>query len=139
MDITERKKQEKRLEQLTEQYETILNNTQEAIFLLDVEGGDTFRISHLNPTEETLLDQPITDVIGKTLSDLYDTETADKATAAYRRCIEVGEPITSVEMYQLNGEDRTFETNLAPIVSEGEMTQIVGVSREITGAIERED
>jgi len=139
LDITEHKKQERRLQRLTEQYETILKNTQEAIFLLDVEDGDTFRISQLNPSEEALLEQPPADVTGKTVYDLYDTETADKATAAYQRCLEAGEPITSVETYRLDGRDRTFETNLAPIFSDGEVTQIVGVSREITEAIEREE
>jgi len=136
-DITDRKTQQERLQQLTEQYETVFANAQEAIFLLDVEDGDTFRIAQLNPAEEGLLGYATEEVQGKTLYELYDEETADNATAAYEQCLAAGEPITSTAEYHLEGKARTFETNLAPVRTDGTITQLVGVSREITEAIER--
>lgn len=131
-DITDRKQYEERLQRRNEQYQTVLDNTQEAIFLLDVEDDETFRIAQVNQAEEELLGRSAQEIEGKTLHELYDTETADTAVDAYRRCVEREEPIVDVQEYHLDGETRVFETTLAPVVTDGEIRQVVGVSREIT-------
>lgn len=131
-DITERKERERELQELTDRYETIFNHSHDAIFLLDVEAGPTFRIAELNEREEELLGQAASDVIGHTLYDLYDEKTADRAVEAYRKCLDAGEAITDTAEYDLHGTTRTFETTLQPVRAEDEIVQIVGVSREIT-------
>jgi len=137
-DITERKERERELQELTDRYETIFNHSHDAIFLLDVEAGPTFRIAELNERDEELIGRSASDVIGSTLYDFYDGETADRAVEAYRRCLEAGESITDTAEYELDGTTRTFETTLRPVRAEGEIVQIVGVSREVTEQRQRE-
>ncbi|SFG10971.1 PAS domain S-box-containing protein [Halopelagius inordinatus] len=121
-----------------DEYRTVFETLRDEVFLLDVEDGDTFRIARVNAAEDGFLGCSAEDPRGKTLYDLYDEDVADEAVAEYRRCLERRAPTTSENAYRLAGETRVFRTELAPVISAGEVTQLVGVTREITDRRERE-
>ena len=137
-DVTEREQREQRLQELNEEYETVLDNTQDAIFLVDVEADDEFRIARINNAEEDVLGLSASEATGKEIGELFDEEIANSVRSRYRECLEEQEPVDYEETYDLPDETATFQTKLSPVVRDGEIEQIVGVTRDLTRRKERE-
>jgi len=136
-DITDRKEREQRLTRLNQEYETVLDNTQEAIFLVDVD-DDEFRIARINRAEEEILGLSAEEAKGTTVDDLFDDDIASEVRARYQECLEAKGPIEYEETYDLPDGRSTFYTKLSPVNEDGEITQIVGVTRDITERKRRE-
>jgi PAS domain S-box-containing protein len=138
-DITIRKEAELQLQKLTGEYETILNNTDEAIFLIDVNEQDVFRFKRLNRTHEKLTGLTTPQVRGKTPRELLGEELGAMVEQNYRRCFESRKTITYEEELPLPAGIRIWSTRLSPVFSEGRITQIVGSARDITEAKKAEE
>lgn len=61
-----------------------------------------------DPAEQDLLDRCTQSVPERTLHELYDEATAEKAIARPRRCVNLGEAITSIEQFSLDGAERRY-------------------------------
>jgi PAS domain S-box-containing protein len=149
-DITERKRREQELRKLNEEYEAVFENAEDAIFLMNVDapdsdstdgesGGDVeFRFERLNPSHEAKSGMS-TDVIrGKTPREALGEETGEEVEANYRRCYETREPVTYTEELPMPERDVIWQTKLAPVVVDGEVTRIVGIARDVTDSVEQE-
>jgi PAS domain S-box-containing protein len=150
-DVTERKQRKQELRRLTEEYETIFENAQDALFFVDVErtdgeremrdeGGDEieFVYRRTNRAHEEQTGFPSETVVGKTPRELTGEEAGAEIAANYRRCVEEGETITYEEELDLPAGEKVWQTKLSPVVIDGEVTQIVGIARDITEQRERE-
>jgi PAS domain S-box-containing protein len=140
-DITERKRREQERAALTEEYRAVFDNADDAIFLVDVESdGDdvTFRYARLSPAHESQTGLTTADLKGKTPREALGPETGTEVARNYRRCVEAAEPITYQEVLALPGGARTWQTKLAPVVVDGEVTRIVGIARDVTEQVESE-
>jgi signal transduction histidine kinase len=58
--------------------------------------------------------------------------------ANYHRCVNAGEPISYQEELRVGDGARFWQTKLAPVVSAGDVTRLVGVTRNVTERVERE-
>ncbi|MCK8825615.1 sensor domain-containing diguanylate cyclase [Fuchsiella alkaliacetigena] len=138
-DITERKKSEKKikekrnqLEILNQEYETIFNNTQDAMFIIKVEDENTYRYLRTNKAFQLLTGLSLTEVRGETPCEIFTEEVAREVIDNYRRCYKSKTSIEYQETLELPVGKRNWHTILSPVVKEGEVIQIVGSARDIT-------
>jgi PAS domain S-box-containing protein len=140
-EITDRRERERELRRLKQEYQSIFEAASDSLFLVDVEGtaeDPEFRLRRINPANEDVLGVPAGDVEGKSYSEAFGPAVAAEVVPSYERCLREGEPIRYEEELPLEGGARVFETTLAPIEVGGEITRIVGVSRDITEYKRRE-
>ncbi len=138
-DVTERVWTERALAELTQEYETVFTNTQDAIFLLSVElespdSEVVFRFLRLNATHEELTGFTTQQVRGKTPRELVGEELGEVLCANYRRCFESRETVLYDEVLDLPAGRRTWRTRLSPVIDTNldRVVQIIGTARDIT-------
>ena len=140
-DISVRKRREESYRELAEEYRTLLDNAEDAIFFLDVEStddGNAFRFKRLSPSYEEQTGLTTETVRNKTPREVFGEEIGAELEANYRRCVEAREPITYQEEVPVETGARFWQTNLAPVVTNGEVTRIVGITRDVTERVKRE-
>jgi len=141
-DITERKEQQRELRELAGEYEALLNNAEDAIFLVDVdESGDgdaAFQFERLSPAYERQTGITTEEVQGRTPREVFGETEGAELEANYHRCIKAREPVSYEEDLRINEEARIWQTNLAPVATDGEITHLVGITRNVTERVERE-
>ncbi|MDH5019249.1 PAS domain S-box protein [Halobacterium rubrum] len=140
-DISERKRRERRHQELAEEYETLLETVDDGIFFLDVEpdgSGYTFRFERLNVTYEEQTGITTAEVKGKTPMEVFGDDLGAKLQANYHRCANARESITYQEEVPVETGARFWQTNLAPVLADGEVSQIVGITRNVTERVKRE-
>lgn len=141
-DVTESRQRERELRRLTDEYESVIENAGDAIFLIDVEQSNsdlTFRYRYLNPAHEERTGLTTEQVQGKTPEEVLGPEHGETVRSNYRDCVESREPITYYEELEMPEGRIVWQTNLSPIIIEGNVTRIVGVARDLTERIEREE
>ena len=116
-------------------YETIFCEMEDAVFLLDVEEADgeyAFRFRRNNAAHQRLTGISLAEIQGKTPRELLGDERGAHVAENYRRCVETRETVEYEESVTVPDERREWETRLSPIVEDGTVTQVVGVSRDVT-------
>ncbi|WP_158212236.1 PAS domain S-box protein [Natranaerobius trueperi] len=116
---------------LLEEYEIIFNNTQEALFLIDVLNNN-FYFRKLNSTHEKLTGLKTEHVKGKTPVEVLGAELGQVVEANYRICIEKEETISYEEKLVFPLGEKYWLTKLTPVIKDGKVTAIVGSSTDIT-------
>jgi len=122
-------------------YETVFDEMSDAAFLIDVEQSDqdyTFTYLRNNDSHQRQTGLSETELRGQTPRDILDDEQGTVVAENYRRCVEQEETIRYEERLDLPGGTSHWQTKLTPIVDTGEVTQIVGIARDITEQKERE-
>jgi PAS domain S-box-containing protein len=140
-EVTDRVAQRQRLDELGEEYEALFSNAVDAIFLLDVDGNGPdaeFRFHRLNPAHEAATGLTTDAVRGTTPREALGEQLGAELTANYQRCLDAGRPITYEERLEFPAGRSYWETSLAPVRVNGEVTRIVGIARETTDRVERE-
>ncbi len=140
-DISGRKQQERRYEDLAEEYTTLLHTVEESIFFLDVERADdeyTFRFRRLNRSYEEQTGISTDEVRGKTPVAVFGEDLGTQLRSNYRRCVEARDPISYREELPVETGARFWQTSLAPVVSDDEVGQIIGITRNVTEQVRRE-
>jgi PAS domain S-box-containing protein len=134
-DVTERIERQRELEQ----HEAIVESMHESAWILDTEG----RIGFVNPqaVESTGFDSG--DVVGIPLEDFVASFPDDGTLERYTRYVDeilAGEREEATLTFepQTSGQQRVVEVTLAPLVSDGEVTGVVGLSRDVTERVERD-
>jgi PAS domain S-box-containing protein len=117
--------------QRRDRVETIFEHTQDALFLITVD-NETFRVQRVNRAYKELTGLSTEDVQGKSPAEILNDEQATKVEAQYRECIDRREPIKYDEKLTIGDETRFWHTRLAPVIESGEVTQLVGATRDIT-------
>lgn len=131
-DITEKKRIEEQIRSLVREYETIISNTQDAIFLVDIDENGQFRYNRVNFAyiQETGLS--LAEIKGKTPQEVYGEEIGRKIESNYMRCLREKNNLSYEEELELSAGKRIYHTNLSPIIINDKVVQIVGSSRDIT-------
>ncbi|MFP4050724.1 MAG: MASE3 domain-containing protein [Thermoplasmata archaeon] len=130
-DLEKIKKNEKKIEELKEEYEMIFNNTQDAMFLVEIDDHD-FRYIRLNSAHEEMSGLKTSEIKGKRPYEVLDSDSAEKIIKRYKECVDKKESISYEEELELPSGKRTWSTKLTPIVVDGNVELIVGSSRDIT-------
>ena len=129
---------ERKFEVQSKEYETVLNNTTDAIFLVDV-GNNEFKYTKTNTAHAKLTGLSFNEIIGKNPEEVTGKEPGKKIRKNYQECVDNKEVIHYEETLDLPGGKRTWDTKLSPVIVEGKVKQIIGVSRDITQKKEIED
>jgi PAS domain S-box-containing protein len=140
-DITERKEREREFRDLAQEYEALLHNAEDAIFFLTVDGSDenvTFRFERLSPAYERQTGLTTEEVQGQTPQDVFGPDQGAELEANYHRCVNAGEATSYQEELRVNDETQIWQTKLAPVVTDGDIDRLVGITRNVTKRVERE-
>ena len=140
-DISQRKQQEEEFQLLAEEYKTLLSTVDDSIFFLTVESSGaeyTFRFERLNRAYEEQTGITTDEVRGKTPTDVFGDDAGAELNANYRRCVQAREPISYEEELAVETGARFWQTVLTPIITDGEVTQIIGITRNMTERVKQE-
>lgn len=117
--------------------ESIFNNTDTAIFIIDVDAKGDFRFNSLNPAHEEISGFKNEEIKGKTpeelVPDLLTLDAAKAVKANYQKCYDARELIRYEEMIPMKGRDIYWLTTLTPLFNEkGDIYRIIGSASEVT-------
>ena len=127
-DVTERKEREQQLKLA----EAVFENTQDALFVVDVTENGEFCIERVNQIYEDLTGLSNSKIAGQTPTEAVGEEIGSKIESQYRECVERQETIEYREEISVDGEQRQWETKLTPVVTEGRVDRLVGAMRDVT-------
>ncbi|WP_336326049.1 PAS domain-containing sensor histidine kinase [Halovenus sp. HT40] len=140
-DISQRKRREHQHQALAEEYKTLLENVDDSIFFINVESADgeyVFRFERLNRAYEEQTGITTDEVRGETPIDVFGEELGADLQANYYRCVQAREPISYEEELPVETGARFWQTILTPVITNGEVTKIIGITRNITERVKRE-
>ncbi|HRR54163.1 MAG TPA: PAS domain S-box protein [Candidatus Methanomethylicus sp.] len=106
----------------------ILDAMPDIVYLKDPSGRNVF----VNKAYCDLLSLPKESLIGKTDAELLPPSLAEKCRASDDLAISTGAPVRVEEQDVANGHKRFFETIKNPIMRDGALIGILGISRDIT-------
>jgi len=106
----------------------ILDAMPDIVYLKDPSGRNIF----VNKAYCDLLSLPKKSLIGKTDAELLPPSLAEKCLASDDLAIRSRAPIRVEEQDVANGHERFFETIKNPIMRDGKLIGILGISRDIT-------
>ena len=140
-DISRRKRREQQYQRLAKEYKTLLGSVEDGIFFLTVESTDgeyVFRFERLNRAYEEQTGITTEEVRGKTPADVFGEELGSELRANYRRCVDAQEPTSYEEEVPVETGARFWQTVLSPVVANGEVTRIIGITRNVTERVKQE-
>lgn len=116
--------------------ETVYNNANLAIFVVDVDENRDFHFVKLNSTHEKLTGLRSSEIKGKRPEDLVPLipqEAADAVRQRYLTCLQTGSDIEYEEMIPFNGEETWWLTKLSPLKdANGRIYRLIGTATSIT-------
>jgi PAS domain S-box-containing protein len=130
-DITERKLAEEVLRQSEEKYRNILENTNEAIYEVDLAGNFTF----VNEAASRIFGFSKEELLGMNNRQYADQENAKKLFESFNHAYRTGEPskVCDYEITRKDGAKRHIETSALVIKdSSGKPNGFRGIARDIT-------
>jgi PAS domain S-box-containing protein len=134
-DVSERKARERRLRRA----ETMFQNAQDPLFLIDVENkgenGEeepSFTVRRVNPAYERKTGLSEEDIRGQTPQEIIGGDAGRYMEEQYRTCFRQRESLEYNEEARLDGAMTYWTTRIAPVVVEGKVEQIVGTTRDVT-------
>ena len=126
-EIKERKLTEEALRASEEQYRSLVESTEDAIFLVDRGGAYLF----MNGKHLSRIGCQADKVIGKTYGDFHLTENSKEFVGKIEEVFETGETIQ--HEHKSHRDNKYFLRTLSPIKSsEGHTTSVTVVSKEIS-------
>ncbi|MBN1194062.1 MAG: PAS domain S-box protein [Methanomicrobiaceae archaeon] len=136
VDITERKIAEKALSDMNARLYTLLNALPDVVYFKDAAGRHLL----VNRAFENLVSMPLSKITGKTNRDLLPASLAAQCDWSDAKVLGGRRSVTTrEELSDPAGHMTYFETIKVPIFNNaGDVENIVGVSRNITGRIEAE-
>ncbi|MGB0697638.1 MAG: PAS domain-containing protein [Rhodospirillaceae bacterium] len=130
--VEERTKELKESQSL---FKTVLDNIPAIIFLKDMEG----RYRFVNSEYEKVYEVNGESMIGKTVTDIYEKELAEKLSDLDQRTIESGRRITSENDFISDKGHFVFASEMFPVLnSKGDVDGFGGVETDITDRKEAE-
>jgi diguanylate cyclase (GGDEF)-like protein/PAS domain S-box-containing protein len=144
-DITEQekylqevKRQSGEIEDLTRELEMIFNNTQDAMFLVKVE-GDRFTYLRFNKVYEQYAEVDLQHTKGKTPIEAMGEALGKPILRDYRRCVKARKNITYEQTIEYKTGKKTWVISLTPIIIDNEVKYLVGSRMDITELKEARD
>jgi PAS domain S-box-containing protein len=114
---------------------------EDAVFFIDVRESDddlAFIFRRNNAAHQQRTGFSDDEFRGQTPRELLGDEQGAAVAANYRRCVEQRDTIEYEETLELPSGKSHWQTKLTPITENGQVTQIIGVARDITEQKEHE-
>jgi PAS domain S-box-containing protein len=131
LDITERRRLMKELEQSEERFRSLVENTSDWIWEVDSKGTYTYS----SPKVRDLLGYDPSEVLGRTPFDFMPPEEAERISAEFANIARDQKPFSELENVNLHRSRRevVLETSGVPILdSNGKLLGYRGIDRDIT-------
>ena len=139
IDITERKKAEAQLQEQEQFLRSIYNGLEHNIYVLDVK-DDELLCMGINSFGLRLIGLSDTEVIGKTVKEIFGVEAAADIYPRCQKCIETGKAITYEESLILQGQEICLLTTINPIKNnQGKVNRLIGTTLNITDRKQAEE
>ncbi|MDT4953528.1 MAG: hypothetical protein QOJ02_1666, partial [Acidobacteriota bacterium] len=123
-DVTERRRVEEELQASESELRALFAAMPDVILVLDAEG----RYRKVAPTNPRLLYKPSTDLIGKTLHEVFPLSLADNFLNHIQRALETRQPVNIDYSLTIDGAEVWFEGSVSPMPGDS----VVWVARDIT-------
>ena len=140
-DISTRKARDHRFRALAEEYRTLLSTIDDGLFFLDVDtaGAEpTFQFIRVNDAFETVTGIAASEIRGRSPTAVFGDELGGEMAANYRQCVDQRESRQYQEEVPVDTGARHWQTSLTPVITGDEVSQIIGVTRNITDRVGRE-
>jgi PAS domain S-box-containing protein len=140
-DISHRKKREYEYQELAKEYKTLLETAEDSIFFLTVESANgeyVFRFERVNDAYEEQTGITTAEVRNRTPTDVFGDELGSQLRANYCQCVETRESMSYEEEVPVETGARFWQTVLTPVVTNGEVSEILGITRNITERVKQE-
>lgn len=125
------KRQSGEIEELTMEMEMIFNNTQDAMFLVKVE-GERFTYLRFNKVYEQYAEVDLQKTKGKSPVEAMGKELGEPILKDYKRCAKARKNITYEQTIKYKTGVKTWMISLTPIIIDDEVKYIVGSRMDIT-------
>src|SRR6056297_252460 len=117
---------------LLSQYEAMINAFDAAVFIVEhTEAGD-YRFRVLNKIVAETIGSTQSNLLGKTLTEIFDPETAENMKDNYDCCLKEKKEIEYEEELFLANRKSYWRTRLTPLFENKAVIGILGFSRNIT-------
>jgi PAS domain S-box-containing protein len=128
-ETEQQKRMEEALRQSEERYRSLAESTTDIIYITN-RSGDLLYVNH---SAAACFNRDPADIMGKRQQDLFPPELAQQHIASVARVFETGEVFDSDGVYRFGPREMWLNTRLMPLRDErGEVTAVMGVSRDIT-------
>jgi sigma-B regulation protein RsbU (phosphoserine phosphatase) len=129
-DITQRRQAEENLRNSEALYHSLVETLHQNILRKDLQGRFTFA----NQQFCKILGRPLADIVGKTDSDFFPRELAEKYQRDDRRVIQTGKPYEAVEEHQPPGGEKIYvQVVKTPLYgADGSIIGLQGIFWDIT-------
>ncbi len=137
-DVTERKRAQEAAKYESGLMQALMDNIPDAIYFKDTDS----RFTRVNQQVAYRTQSALANIVGKTDFDFFAAEHARAAFATEQQIIRTGQPIINQEEKEtyLDGSFTWLSTTKVPIRDDaGQVTGIVGISRDITERKRAED
>jgi len=128
---------EKLLKHEKDKYEGVFQNLNDGLFIMEVleEGGFVYREFNKAHQEITGIHQE--QAMGRTVEQLFPSQ-ANYLEWRYSACRDSREVITFKDRMEFKNGQRDFQTSLIPIIRNSKVSNIIGITRDITEILESE-
>jgi PAS domain S-box-containing protein len=134
-DITEKKGARKAMKKALKRFNALLDNSPNFIALFDEHG----RYVEVSESMAGLYGMSTEDVRSKSFAELLHPDVAEDFIKTIASLKDRKEPVLKIDIINLNGSDRIFESKLFPVMVEDDGTEIFGsISEDVTDRMRTE-
>lgn len=126
--IQDRKENERELAHA----ETVFQNVQDGVFLVDVTAARDFEVRRVNPAYESMTGRSSEQLRGKAPHEIVGEEAGERIEAKFRECVQREASLAYDEEFDDPDLPRYMHTRIAPVVVDGEVRSVVGATRDVT-------
>lgn len=130
-------KSETLLKEERDKYESIFQNTIDALFIVKVMDDGSFRFVEFNHVLERIMGKLTSEVAGKSPEEVFP-EDGESFNQGYAECRDSKEMQVGIRTITRDGVEKVFDLRKIPLIENGKVKFIYGIAREITEKVKLE-